>query len=161
MFSAWDNKEYITGPFSDLTKVFDSVSHELLVLKLEFYAVKGCILNWLKCYLHNTKQRDVLQFVISPHLLSVCDVVKHGVPKESVLGPLMFNMYINDFPRTINKVSHIILSATDNNIIVSSSDIDELNSVLNSVLRCNSELFQNNQLVLELIRHILKKTRFF
>ena len=70
IFSAWNNKEYITGLFCDLTKAFDSVSHELLILKLEFYGVKGCILNGLKCYLHNGKQRIVLQFVNSPnHLL--------------------------------------------------------------------------------------------
>jgi len=69
----------------------------MLILKLEFYGVKGCILNWLKCYLHNRKQTVVLQFVISPNLLSDWEVVKHGVSKESVLDPLLFNMYINDF----------------------------------------------------------------
>jgi len=56
IFSARNNKEYITGLFFDLTKAFDSVSHELLILKLEFYEVKGSILNWLKSYLHNRKQ---------------------------------------------------------------------------------------------------------
>jgi hypothetical protein len=44
IFSAWNNKEYITGLFYDLTKAFDSVSHELLILKLEFYGVKDCIM---------------------------------------------------------------------------------------------------------------------
>ena len=109
IFSAWNNKEYITGLFFYLTKAFDSVSHKLLILKLEFYGVKGSILNWLKSYLHNRKQRVVLQFVISPHLLSDCEVVRHGIPQGSVLGPLLFNMYINDFPCIINKISHTIL----------------------------------------------------
>ena len=70
--NAWNNKEYVTGLLCDVTKAFDSVSHELLILKLEFYGVKGCILNWLKSYLHNRKQRDVLQFFSSPNLLSDC-----------------------------------------------------------------------------------------
>jgi len=70
IFSAWNNEEYIMGLFCDLTKAFDSVSHELLILKLEFYGVKGSILNWLKSYLHNIKQRVVLQSVNSPNLLS-------------------------------------------------------------------------------------------
>jgi len=109
IFSAWNNKEYITGLFFDLTKAFDSVSHELLILKLEFYGVKGSILNWLQSYLHNRKQSVVLQFVISPHLLSDCEVVRHRIPQGSVLGPLLFNMYINDFPCIINKISHTIL----------------------------------------------------
>jgi len=76
IFSAWDNKEHITGPFCDLAKPFDSASYELLILKLECYAVKGCTLNWLKCYLHNRKQTAVLQFVISPNLLSDWEVAK-------------------------------------------------------------------------------------
>ena len=52
--NAWNN-EYIIGLFCDLTKAFDSVSHELLILKLDFCGVKICILNWLKYYLHNRK----------------------------------------------------------------------------------------------------------
>jgi hypothetical protein len=128
IFIAWDNKEHIRGLFCDLTKAFNSVSYELLILQLEFYGVKGCILNWLKCYLHNRKQTAVLLFVISPNLLSDCELAKHGVPKESVLDPLLFNRYINDFPCIIYKVSHIIIYATGTNILVSSSDINELNS---------------------------------
>jgi hypothetical protein len=82
IFSAWYNKEFITGPFCDLTEAFDSVSHELLILRVEFYGVKGCILNWVKCCLHNRKQRVVVQIVISPNPLSDWEVVKHGVRIE-------------------------------------------------------------------------------
>ena len=101
IFNAWSNKEYVMGLFCDLTKGFNSVSDEMLILKLEFYGVKGCILNWLKSYWHNRKQKDVLQFVSSTNLLSDWEIVRHGVPQGSVLGPLMFNVYINDFPRII------------------------------------------------------------
>jgi len=45
IFSAWNNREYVTSLFCDLTKAINSVSHEILILKLEFYGVKGCILN--------------------------------------------------------------------------------------------------------------------
>ena len=48
IFNAWNNKEYITSLFCDLTKAFDSDSLEMLILELEFYGVKCCILNWLK-----------------------------------------------------------------------------------------------------------------
>ena len=56
--------------FCDLTKAFDSVSYELLILMLEFYGVKGSILNWLKYYLHNRKRRVAFQSINSPYLLS-------------------------------------------------------------------------------------------
>ena len=73
------------------------------------------------------------------------------------LGPLLFNVYINDFPCIINKISLTILFADDTNILVSSSDLNELNSKLNSVLCCISKWFQNNQLVLNLNKtHIVK-----
>jgi len=76
-------------------KVFHSASHKLLILKLELYGVKGSILNWLKSYLHNRKQTVVLYFINSLNLLLDWEVVRHGVPQRSVLGPLQFNMYIN------------------------------------------------------------------
>jgi hypothetical protein len=119
-----------------------------LILKLECYGVKGFVLNWLKSYLRNRKQRVVLQFVNSPNLLSDWEIGRHGVPKGSVLGPLQFNMY--DFPCIINKVSYTILCAHDTNILVSSSDLNELNSKLNSVLPCIFKWFKNNQLVCSL-----------
>ena len=119
------------GPFCDLPKSFDNVSHELLILKLEFYGVKGSILNLLKSYLHNRIQRVVSQFVSSPNPLLDWEVVKHEVPQGSVLSPLLFNMYINDFSCIINKASHTILFADGTNILVSSIDLNELNSKLN------------------------------
>jgi len=69
-FSAWNNKEYLLYLFYDLTKAFRCVSHAPLILNLEFYGVKGSILNWFKSYLHNRRQRVVLHFVSSPNLLS-------------------------------------------------------------------------------------------
>ena len=59
IFNAWNNKEHIIGLFCDLTKAFDGVRYVLLILKLDFCGVKCCILNWLKSYLHNRKQRSV------------------------------------------------------------------------------------------------------
>ena len=98
-----------------------------------------------------------MQFVISPYLLSDWEIVRHGVPQGSVLSPLLFSVYINDFPCIINKVSHTILFADGTNILVSSNDHNELNSRVNSVLRSISEWFQNNQLVLNLNKTLIVK----
>ena len=94
--------------------MFDSVCHTLLILKLEFYGVKGSMLNRLKIYLHNKS--------------SIGLGSRHGAPQGSVLGPLQLNVYINNFPCIINKVSNTILFADDTNILVSSDDLNELNS---------------------------------
>ena len=126
-------------------------------MKLEFFGVKGHILNWLKSYLRNRKQRDVLLFVKSLNILSDWESIRHGVPQGFVLGPLLFNLYVNDFPYVINKISRTILFADGTNIFVFSSDLNELNSNLNSLLCCISKWFQNNQLILNLNKtHIVK-----
>ncbi|GFG38975.1 hypothetical protein Cfor_07998 [Coptotermes formosanus] len=161
MFSAWNNKELITGIFCDLTRAFNCISHQLLISKLEFYGVKGPILNWLQSYLYNRKQRVELQFISSPYILSNWEIVRHGVPQGSVLGPLFFNVYTNDFPCIISKVSDIILFADDTNILISSNNFTELHSKLNAVLRCIPKWFQNNQLVLNLNKtHLVKFISF-
>ena len=97
-----------------------------MILKLEFYGVKSSLLIWEKFYWHNRKQTVVLQFVSSPNLLSDWEVVSHEVPQGSVFCPLLFNVFVNDFPCTIKKASHIILLADDTNILVSSSDLNEI-----------------------------------
>ena len=108
----------------------------------------------VKIFFHN---RVVLQFVSSLNLLADWEIIRHGVPQASVLGPLLFNMYINNFPCIINKIYHNILFADDTNILVSSSDLNEINAKLNSILCCISKSVQNKQLVLNLNKmHIVK-----
>ena len=95
--------------YLDLAKVFDSVPHDRLLLKLRHLGIRGNILRWILAYLNGRKQRVVLRNGQS----SWCDV-DSGVPLGYILGTLLFFQFINDSPISIN--SSIKLFAEDTNL---------------------------------------------
>ena len=132
----------------EITMVFDCVNHELLYPKLKFYGLRDAILEWLKSYLNNRKQRVDLE-IIKTYCYSLgWETVQCGVPQGSVLGSLLFNIYMNDIPKIIKKLSHTILIADDTSILVTSTDNIELNQKLHPILQHISKWFETNQLVL-------------
>ena len=84
------------GIFADLQKAFDTVDHEILLSKLDYYGIRGISNNWFKSYLSNRKQ-----FVSINGYDSGLAEINCGVPQGSVLGPLLFLLYINDFNQAI------------------------------------------------------------
>ena len=91
----------------DLSKAFDRVPHERLLYKLNWYDVRGHLHQWIRAFLTGRRQQVVLNGVTS----SIAPVVS-GVPQGSVLGPLLFIIYINDLPKYI-KHSTVRLFADD------------------------------------------------
>ncbi|CAB3250915.1 unnamed protein product [Arctia plantaginis] len=142
-----DTKKPTIVIFFDMTKAFDHVSHQLLLEKLENYGIRGPAHEWIKCYLKNREQCvDIIKndnSVITRERSALL-TNKYGVPQGSILGPLLFLVYINDLPDiTTHKC---ILFADDISIILTSKigtnyDID-INNTIKSVI----EWLKNNNL---------------
>ena len=88
---ALDKNHTAIRVFVDFQKAFDTVNHSILVSKLDHYGIRGCINDWFKSYLNERKQ-----FVSIDGFNSSETIIEHGVPQGSVLGPLLFLLYIND-----------------------------------------------------------------
>ena len=136
--TALDDGKIAIGLFLDFSKAFDTVDHSILFSKLERYGIRGLALTMMKNYLS-----DRYQFVEYNGVQSEKLLIKCGVPQGSILGPLLFLLYINDLPN-VSKVLSTTIFADDTNMFITGSDaysmINTINTEMKSVvnwLNCN------------------------
>ncbi|XP_046663527.1 uncharacterized protein LOC124356517 [Homalodisca vitripennis] len=138
------------GIFCDLSRAFDCVRHDVLLSKLEAYGIRGVALQLFASYLKDRKQVVEISTNTGIHHSNE-GVIKCGVPQGSILGPILFVIYINDLPKNINH-SKIIMYADDCTLQTSESTASAAVDAANNSLAQASEWFFKNGLVLNPIK---------
>ena len=144
LIKSLENGEYVIGVYLDFSKAFDTVDHAILLSKLSHYGIRGNALNWFISYLSNRKQYVTYNGVSSPVNNITC-----GVPQHSILGPLLFLLYINDLGHICSNTTPILF-ADDTNLFKSGKDLNKMQDELNSELAKISLWLKVNKLSLNI-----------
>ena len=139
---ALDNGKFACGIFIDLQKAFDTVDHKVLLKKLEYYGIRGISNDWFKSYLTNRQQ-----FVSINGYNSSKQPMVYGVPQGSVLGPLLFLIYINDLNKAIkfSKTHHF---ADDTNLLFADNSLKKIQKFVNLDLKLLNNWLKANKISL-------------
>ena len=124
-----DNNEYCVSIFLDLAKAFNSICHEILLRKLESYCFSNNSISLLQSFLSDRKQSVKLNSVYSSW-----ETLNHGVPQETVLGPFIFLLYVNDFAQNITSSNNIVQFADDTSVLCIDQNPSSLQPQIKQVL---------------------------
>ena len=137
---AFENNSFAMGIFIDLSKAFDTINHEILLTKLYNYGIRGIAYKWFFSYLKNRKQCTGFNNSQSDFLNITC-----GVPQGTLLGPLLFLLYVNDLPNSAPLFS-FTLYADDTNLLYSNKNLPKMYNIVNDNLEKICTWFKCNKL---------------
>ena len=146
---AIESGDYVLGLFLDFTKAFDTVNHKILLQKLDYYGIRGTALKWFDSYISKREQYVDFEGVSSTKKFISC-----GVPQGSILGPLLFLLYINDIAN-VSSLLFSLLFADDSNMFLSGKDPNELIRIMNTEIDKTIKWLNINKLTLN-----VKKTHY-
>ena len=138
---ALNSKKHLLVIFCDLQKAFDTCNIKILLEKLYKVGIRGSELNWFKDYLHNRQQ-----FVSIDDVCSDILIINNGVPQGSILGPLLFLLYINDLPNCSTLMA--LLFADDTALYAEDDNIERLILTVNTQFQKICNYFRLNKLSL-------------
>ena len=147
--SYMDKKLFSCGVFIDLSKAFDAVDHDILLGKLNHYGIRGVVNKWFASYLKGRFQTTKIKNSISEKR-----EIMYGVPQGSVLGPLLFLVYLNDICNSSNLLD-FFLFADDTNLLYVDRSLKNLEITVNKELAKVSDWLIANKLTLN-----IKKSNF-
>ena len=132
IYESFERNQYTLGVFIDLFKAFDTGNHSVLIKKLQIYGIRGVNHAWFRSYLANRK-----------HYKTSTQNILCGVTQGSILGPLVFLLYVNDLPNS--SVLEPIMFADDTNLFFEHTDLrmlfsmvnDEMKKIMNGLMQIN------------------------
>jgi len=143
------NNLKVGGIFCDLEKAFDSVNHDILLSKCEFYGFRGKTNALLQSYLSDRYQRVLINNSSSnTTTFSEWGKLRHSVPQGSILGPLFFLIYIIDLLHIISDPLKLILFAEDTSIIITNPSPSKFKEDINNIIDNINDWFRGNSLSL-------------
>ena len=130
IYSNFNANKFTLGVFIDLSKAFDTVNHNILITKLELYGIKNNNLKWFESYLQPRQQYIKYDKQNTEMANIIC-----GAPQGSILGPLLFLIYVNDLFKS-TEILNPIMFADDTNLFFSNKNITTLFKTVNEENTC-------------------------